>query len=143
MIFTTRILTIFSMIFNLGKLIEHEIDAGICAACATATCSKECHDKYAKEVNECTFHHNFTVDLADSSMRSLLFRNGYFLFDNGYGVGTPISKTSKYFTQGYISDKRDTLYLQRGFRIYGNPSLETLDNLEVISERNLDFVTHR
>jgi len=80
-----------------GKLIEHEIDAGICAACSTTTCSKECHDKYAKEVNECTFQHNFTVDLTEPSIRSLLFQNGYYLFYNGYRVCTPISKTLKYF----------------------------------------------
>ncbi|EAR87850.1 hypothetical protein TTHERM_00006140 (macronuclear) [Tetrahymena thermophila SB210] len=125
-----------------GKPIEHEMNAGICAACSTATCSKECHDKYAKEVNECTFHHNFTVDMPNQTLRSILFRNAYYLFDNGYGMGTPISKTSKLFTTGYLSDKRDSIYLQRGFRIYGNPAEETLHNLEVFSDDNIDYVTH-
>lgn len=75
-------------------------------------------------------------------MRSIMFRNSYFLFDTGYGVGTAIAKTSKYFTQGYLSEKRDQIYLQRGFRIYGNPANETLDNIEVISANTVDYVAH-
>ena len=31
----------------------------ICAACGTATCSAECHDKFAQSVGKCLFIRNF------------------------------------------------------------------------------------
>lgn len=37
-------------------------DATVCAACGTATCSAECHDRFVQSQNKCLFIRNFMVN---------------------------------------------------------------------------------
>ena len=55
-------------------------------------------------------------------------------------VGTPVVKTSYNFIYGMISENPNIIYLQRGYRIYGNPVAETLEAMTVIEKVNLDYV---
>ena len=38
-------------------------------------------------------------------------------------IGTPVCKTSNSFVKGYLGDRNDYIYLQRGYRQYGQPSV--------------------
>lgn len=56
-------------------------------------------------------------------MISILFRNIKMFYDHNFSMGTPIAKTSSAFVQGYLSSKNNEIYIQRGFRQYGDPSV--------------------
>lgn len=72
--------------FNTGSLIHLDINklkcicgkpanehTAICAACGSATCSSECHHELEKQ-DKCKFHHNFTENAKNKSLRSILIK---------------------------------------------------------------------
>ncbi|KRX09541.1 hypothetical protein PPERSA_12284 [Pseudocohnilembus persalinus] len=124
-----------------GSYIDQERPgSGMCVACGTATCSHECHQKYVEEEHQCTFNNNFSKEMKGRGMRSLLFKNISIMKKKGYSDFTQITKTSPHFITGLLTEKLSEIYLLRGFRQYGNPVNETLQNMEVIAQKNLDYV---
>src|SRR5690606_13530741 len=45
--------------------------SAICSACGTATCSPECHDKYAQRDGKCLFIRNFTPNEQTAKIQGL------------------------------------------------------------------------
>lgn len=43
-------------------ILDKEDTAAFCAACGTATCSNECHQRHIINKGECSFHLNFEDD---------------------------------------------------------------------------------
>lgn len=103
----------------LGSTVHDKEEGGMCVACGTWTCSQKCHAKYMSEPNLCTFHNNFARNLGVMSMRSL--RNPIIkkLQEDKLAVGTPLGKTSRAYVFGTIGDDKDFIYIQRGYRQYG------------------------
>ena len=54
-------------------------------------------------------------------MRSITMKNIRYFESKGMAVGTPISLTSTRFIQGVLGSKSGEIYLQRGYRQYGDP----------------------
>lgn len=116
-----------------GSTVHDKEEGGMCVACGTWTCSQKCHTKYLSEPSLCTFHHNFARNLGVMSMRSL--RNPVIrqLQGEGLAVGTPIGKTSRSYVFGSLSESNDYIYIQRGYRQYGQMQV----SITVTAERNL------
>jgi hypothetical protein len=49
----------------------------VCAACGTATCSAECHDRYVQSQNKCLFIRNFIINEQTRYIQVCLFINFY------------------------------------------------------------------
>ena len=45
------------------------------------------------------------------SLRSIVFQNFSYLYENQMGLGTPVCKTSTAFIKGYLAEKNDFIYL--------------------------------
>jgi len=58
-------------------------------------------------------------------------------------VGTPITQTSQAFLYGMLSENENEIYLQRGYRQYGEMQEDSYKALEIIKEENLDFVMNK
>ncbi|CAD8119256.1 unnamed protein product [Paramecium sonneborni] len=140
--------------FNTGSLIQLDINklqcicgkpadenTAICAACGSATCSQQCHQELVNQ-DKCKFHHNFTEKAKLVSLRSILLKNAYFLFDKGYAQGTVFSRTSQNFISAFLTSQRSSIYLQRGFRQYGNPEIQTLNAMDIVNGADLDYEIH-
>lgn len=56
-------------------------------------------------------------------MISIIFKNVKNFYDNKFMVGTPINKTSSAFIKATLSYQSSEMFLQRGFRQYGDPSV--------------------
>ena len=100
----------------------------MCAACATWTCSLECHTKYMSETNLCTFHHNFSKSLLSmvaasvltfQSMRSIRLSVISKLHAQHLAQGTAVCKTSRAFMFAALGESSEHIFVQRGFRQYG------------------------
>ncbi len=117
-------------------------NSAFCVACGNATCSDTCHQIY-EENNVCSFHTNFVKEKELKSLRSLRFDNVFFAEKNNLAVGTILNKTSKSFIYGMKNEKKHHLYLQRGFRQYGNPEENVLEHLIVFNIFGIDYVFNR
>lgn len=97
----------------------------MCAACGTWTCSQECHSQHMSELNNCTFHHNFARSLnamvvrSNQSLRSVRLQVIRQLQKEKLAVGSPVCKTSRAFMFAMLGDTEDFVYVQRGYRQYG------------------------
>lgn len=84
--------------------------AGFCVACANATCSSACHEKYLERNNLCNFHQNFTRKLSSINMRSIVFNTSKKFHDKKLSVGTSLCKTSRAFLFGTLGEAEDQIY---------------------------------
>jgi hypothetical protein len=105
----------------------------ICAACGTATCSAECHDKYAQRENKCLFIKNFTPNEETAKIQGLrLIKVTDFL--NAIKLKLPVytrtSLCNSKFMKALVSPEPFSYILQRGFRQYGQPHDSTLENMK-------------
>lgn len=119
----------------------------ICAACGTATCSAECHDKFVQSKEKCLFIRNFVTNEQTSKiqgLRTILWINHFAMVKDNHKEFTPFSRTSPTFMRAMLGPAKSTFYLQRGFRQYGQPLQETLDAIVEIEENETDehFTTH-
>ena len=99
----------------------------ICAACGTATCSSECHDKYAQKENKCLFIKNFTPNEETAKIQGLrLIKVTDFLkaIKLNLQVYTRTSLVNSKFMKALVSPEPFTYILQRGFRQYGQPHVK-------------------
>lgn len=77
------------------------------------------------EPNNCTFHHNFSRSLNSmvgqgyKSLRSIRLQVIQQLQKEKLAVGSPVCKTSRAFMFAMIGDEDDFVYVQRGYRQYG------------------------
>eukprot|EP01016_Furgasonia_blochmanni_P023215 TRINITY_DN2512_c0_g1_i5.p3 TRINITY_DN2512_c0_g1~~TRINITY_DN2512_c0_g1_i5.p3 ORF type:complete len:137 (+),score=17.67 TRINITY_DN2512_c0_g1_i5:461-871(+) len=127
-----------------GTPIEEHNDAAICAACGTATCSNECHTKYATEPNLCSFHTNFHEALSpNQNLRSIRLKVIKGLQKRRFALGTPVTKTSKNFLYAGIGRDDDEIILQRGYRQYGEPHELTMNCLLYTSPSPRDGLLSR
>jgi len=125
-----------------APLTESEHSA-FCVACANATCSAECHDTYIKDKGLCTFHQNFDKELKNLNMRSLTVKHNKKYHQRNLSVGTPICQTSQAFLYGMVAENEDEIYLQRGYRQYGEMQEDSYKALEIIKSENLEFVMNK
>ena len=111
-------------------------NSSICSACGTATCSTECHEKYAEQDGLCHFKDNFFDNLETKNIHGL--RN--------IGISSllyAIEKEFPPFSKNSISNMKYiysmtgpvpfTIILQRGFRQYGQPHEFTLNNMKELT----------
>eukprot|EP01017_Pseudomicrothorax_dubius_P024605 TRINITY_DN26149_c0_g1_i1.p1 TRINITY_DN26149_c0_g1~~TRINITY_DN26149_c0_g1_i1.p1 ORF type:complete len:149 (+),score=22.73 TRINITY_DN26149_c0_g1_i1:189-635(+) len=55
-----------------------------------------------------------------------------------FPVGTPVAKTTRKFIWAALAEEPGSVYLQRGFRQYGNPHEETMNAMTILEEKTLD-----
>ncbi len=104
--------------------------SSICSACGTATCSPECHDKYAQKENKCLFIRNFVINEDTNFIQGLrLIKVTDILKAIRLNVPmyTPTSFSNTKFMKALIGPLPFSLILQRGFRQYGQPHDVTLN----------------
>ena len=65
------------------------------------------------------------VKLTKMSMRSIKLSHAKRLYNEGYSVGTVLNKTSRAFLFGMLGEEEDQIYLQRGYRQYGEMQIDT------------------
>lgn len=126
-----------------GTPLKESEYSAFCVACANATCSSECHQKYFKEPGLCTFHKNFIKDLKSINMRSLTLRQNNKYHEENASPGTPVCMTSRAFLYGMTSEDPNVIYLQRGYRQYGEMQEASYKALEFYKTENLDFIFHK
>lgn len=94
----------------------------VCSACGTATCSAECHDYYVQSRNKCLFIRNF-VDNEDTrkiqGLRNIMWLNSYLMHRDNHKEFTVCSRSSPKFIFAMLGPKKNTMWLQRGYRHYG------------------------
>ena len=56
------------------------------------------------------------------------------MVQDNHAEGTPFSRTSPKFMKAELGPTRNTIYLQRGFRQYGQPLETTLDAMVEIKD---------
>ena len=95
-------------------------ESAFCAACGNATCSPECHHKYFENTNLCSFHEHFAPEEPLVSLRSLTLENIQFAEKERLAVGTPLNRTSRSYFFGMAHPEKHKIYVQRGFRQYGD-----------------------
>lgn len=96
--------------------------SSICAACGTATCSAECHDKFVQSQNKCLFIRNFVKNEQTSGiqgLRSIMWINQFAMARDGHPAGTAFTRTSPKFMMAALGESAHTIFLQRGYRQYG------------------------
>lgn len=112
-------------------------ESAICSACGTATCSAACHDYFVQSRGMCLFVRNFTssADLRNiQGLRNIHWRNGYAMQKDGLKEFHTCAKSSPKFIHAMLGPKKNTMWLQRGFRHFGQPQQETLDAFKEIIE---------
>lgn len=104
-----------------AKLVGNR-DAAVCSACGTATCSPQCHDHFVQSKGKCLFIRNF-IENAETSkiqgMRNIHWINGYTMMRDNHKEFTYCSRASPKFMIAMLGPKKNTMWLQRGFRQYG------------------------
>jgi hypothetical protein len=60
--------------------------------------------------------------------------NQYAMVRDGHAPGTAFTRTSPKFMLASLGETKHTIYLQRGFRQYGQPAQETLDSFVHIND---------
>ena len=95
--------------------------SAFCVCCGNPTCSEKCHFENFEKTKICTFSKNFDKSQKTKSLRSLTFENIKIAEKLNLATGSFLQKTSKSFIYGMKHYKQDFIFLQRGFRQYGNP----------------------
>jgi hypothetical protein len=98
--------------------------SAICSACGTATCSAECHEKYAQKEGKCLFINNFTPNSETATVQGLrLIKVTDFINAMKFNlpVLSPTSLSNSKFMKALTSPFPFYFILQRGFRQYGQP----------------------
>jgi hypothetical protein len=103
-----------------GKPFLMGTDSTVCGACGTATCSAECHDKFMQSANKCLFSRNF-ADMKVQGLRGIRLENILKMQSKNMPKYSQCSIMSPNFLLAALGPSKNTLYLQRGFRIYGSP----------------------
>ena len=97
----------------------------ICSACGSATCSPECHDEFFQKRDKCLFSRNFYDDFGQKGkVQGLLgtkLANIRTLEKKNMPRYTQCSAVSARFMLSALGPTKNTVYLQRGYRIYGSP----------------------
>lgn len=107
-----------------GSPFLSKMSSSICSACGTATCSPECHDKYAQRENKCLFIKNFTPNAETSKIQGLRLIRVTDLITAMKLKLPAFSRTSlsnSKFMKAMTSMEPFKFILQRGFRQYGQP----------------------
>ena len=107
-----------------GKTFLSSPESTVCAACGSATCSAQCHDHYIQRLGKCGFAKNFDLKSADfgvQGLRGIRLENISKMQKQGVPAYSQCSPVSARFVFAALGPAKDTLYLQRGFRIYGSP----------------------
>lgn len=124
-----------------GSRLVGKKTATVCAACGTATCSAECHDRYVQSQGRCLFIRNF-VDSPETrhiqGLRNIYWINGYAMYRDNCCEFTECSTCSHKFMKATLGPKKNTMWLQRGFRHYGQPMFETLNAFKEIVDDDED-----
>ena len=105
------------------KLVGNK-NSTICSACGTATCSAACHDHYVQSKGKCLFVRNFitrneTKDI--QGFRNIYWLNAYLMYRDNLPEFTPCSRSSPKFMIAMLGPNKNTMWLQRGYRHYGQP----------------------
>jgi hypothetical protein len=85
-----------------------------CAACGTATCSAECHDKFCQAPGKCLFIRNFVTNDATNKiqgLRTILWINQFAMMRDNHPPGTSFSMTSPKFMTALLGPTKSTIYL--------------------------------
>jgi hypothetical protein len=107
-----------------GKPFLGSPEATICAACGSATCSAQCHDQYIQSKHKCVFVNNFDQHAGEfgvQGLRGIRLENILKMQKLGAAKYSQCSPVSARFIFAALGPAKDSLYLQRGFRIYGSP----------------------
>ncbi len=108
-----------------GKRILDSDESTICAACGSATCSPACHQLHIQAHGDCLFYKNFHVEegkeMLYQGLRGIRLKNILKMQKEGVPNFTQCSTVSARFLFAALGPSKNTLYLQRGFRIYGSP----------------------
>ncbi len=56
-------------------------------------------------------------------MISILFKNVKNMYENPISAGMRLNKTSSCFVKGFTTSQQNQIYLQRGYRQYGEPAV--------------------
>lgn len=113
--------------------------SSICAACGSATCSAECHAKYAQDDGKCLFIRNFveneqTVNIQGlRTLKATDFINAVKL-DIPYL--SPVSISNSRFMRALRGASPFTVIVQRGFRQYGQPHVCK----KIVNNRKLPYL---
>ena len=77
-------------------------------------------------------------------MRNIHWINSYAMFRDNLPEFTPTSRSSPKFMKAMLGPHKNTIWLQRGYRHYGQPLEETLDAFKEIvdDDTDLHFMTH-
>lgn len=70
-------------------------------------------------------------------LRNILWINAYGMHRDGVAEGTECAKVSPVFMKATLGPRKHTVYLQRGFRQYGQPLPETLAGM--VKVRSVHF----
>ena len=104
-----------------GKKLTNSKKSAFCVACGNPTCSEKCHYENFEKKKICTFSENFLKEQKIKSLRSLTFENVKIAEKLNLATGSFLQKTSKSFLYGMKHFKKNHIFLQRGFRHFGNP----------------------
>ncbi len=107
-----------------GKPFLSSPEATVCAACGSATCSPQCHAEYIQGRGKCVFYHNFDMRVTDfnvQGLRGIRLENIAKMEKQNVARYSQCSPVSARFIFAALGPVKNTLYLQRGFRIYGSP----------------------
>lgn len=99
----------------------------ICSACGTATCSADCHDKFAQKPDKCLFIKNFTPNEQTSLIQGLRIIKAVDFINamkNDLPFYSPCSVSNSKFMKALLSPFPFYIILQRGFRQYGQPHVK-------------------
>lgn len=112
-----------------GSPFLSKMTSTICSACGTATCSAECHDKYAQKIKKCLFIRNFTPNKDTAEIQGLRFIKVTDIL-RAYKLNLPTftrtSISNSKFMKALVSPQPFSLILQRGFRQYGQPHVSLI-----------------
>ena len=103
-----------------GKPFLSSPNSIICGACGTATCSGKCHEEFMQKENLCAFHHNFTrVDI--KGLPAVRLEHILKMQKTGTPTNSQCSIVSPNFLFSTLGPTKNTIQMQRGFKIYGSP----------------------
>lgn len=108
-------------------------NSSICSACGTATCSSKCHHEHLTKTDSCCFDSNFFNEKypvnVSSGLRSMRILDFLKAIEYNYPPFTRNSSSDSKFMSSYTGEEPFHIILQRGFRQYGQPHLNTLNTM--------------
>lgn len=125
-----------------GTEILESVNSTICSSCGTATCSESCHEKFLENENMCLFHTNFlSLDspkeilqapwIKVSGMRTIKILDILKSIDREIPKYKENSLSNSKYIKSYAYENFKII-LQRGFRQYGQPHINTLKNMTLL-----------